>query len=546
MKFNLILKLIDTSLTMNTSPKRLMVDQECQADPTVQSPNSSSSDANQSNGSSPNTSFNLERSQSLRISKKSLRGLSKGGSLRLSKKDANVLKQVQEEVETSEDAAVEVPATQATPKSFERKNSFLSKLFSSSSSSSNSSNGKNNKKPKAQLATFSAQFPPPELVEATNAIYQQLIPASQRKQPPKMEVSSVDNSVLAASPQVKVNGGIKQQPTYGFTSTYGYSMLRPPQQQLHPQHHDVGVYSNPPPPLPYRPPPPNPYQTVMRPSPTTVRQSPIISRPSPTNMRPSPTNMSLSPSPATSLQNGLNGGFTPPTYARVSNLKKMNNGNSPSRIVRFADEESNTTPSSSTSSSSGPSSIDSQQNAGCASSRLLLSDDDTLAVIEQSNNELEQKLNNGGTPEKLKQPPLPNLMRPPIFNGGRHPHRVIDTIHNNKNSLAQEVIYEVEAVNTTLPNGGSPLLRSSSQSTLKHPRPNSTHDQGSSVAPSFPSISDLSISDIGWTSFKSLTAQKLMAGLSFNSVDTLLEVNAAAEARHKLNESTETIDFGVI
>ena len=29
--------------------------------------------------------------------------------------------------------------------------------------------------------------------------------------------------------------------------------------------------------------------------------------------------------------------------------------------------------------------------------------------------------------------------------------------------------------------------------------------------------------------FKSLTAQKLMAGLSFNSVDTLLEVNAAAE-----------------
>ncbi len=66
--------------------------------------------------------------------------------------------------------------------------------------------------------------------------------------------------------------------------------------------------------------------------------------------------------------------------------------------------------------------------------------------------------------------------------------------------------------------------------------------------------------------FKSLTAQKLMAGLSFNSIDTLLEVNAAAEARSRgggnpsnavvgnggpvsnviMNQSTETVDFGVI
>ncbi len=60
--------------------------------------------------------------------------------------------------------------------------------------------------------------------------------------------------------------------------------------------------------------------------------------------------------------------------------------------------------------------------------------------------------------------------------------------------------------------------------------------------------------------FKSLTAQKLMAGLSFNSIDTLLEVNAAAEEsttttagaaaqnnnNHIMNQSTETVDFGVI
>ena len=46
-----------------------------------------------------------------------------------------------------------------------------------------------------------------------------------------------------------------------------------------------------------------------------------------------------------------------------------------------------------------------------------------------------------------------------------------------------------------------------------------------------------------------LTARKLMAGLSISSIDTLLEVNAAHDSNPKLsilNESTETIDFGVI
>jgi hypothetical protein len=66
-----------------------------------------------------------------------------------------------------------------------------------------------------------------------------------------------------------------------------------------------------------------------------------------------------------------------------------------------------------------------------------------------------------------------------------------------------------------------------------------------STPQSFPSIGDLPAA-AELTSFKSLTAQKLMSGLSFNSIDTLLEVNAAAEARSKHNESTETIDFGVI
>ena len=77
-------------------------------------------------------------------------------------------------------------------------------------------------------------------------------------------------------------------------------------------------------------------------------------------------------------------------------------------------------------------------------------------------------------------------------------------------------------------------------------------------APDHPSLSDLgSIADLS-ANFKSLTARKLMAGLSISRIDTLLEVNAAAAdngnngggggnaRRHNLDESTETIDFGVI
>ena len=175
------------------------------------------------------------------------------------------------------------------------------------------------------------------------------------------------------------------------------------------------------------------------------------------------------------------------TYARVSNLKKTSVGNTRNH-VRFAlDEEQSssgivTSSSSTSSSSSGPSSLESQKN------NLY---DETLVVIEKSNKELEKKL--------------------------ERPNRIIDTIHNNKNSLTQEVIYEVETEET----------------------------QQRQKAPSYPSLNDLSIAEIS-TSFKSITAQKLMAGLSFNSIDTLLEVNAAAEARSKLNESTETVDFGII
>jgi len=94
----------------------------------------------------------------------------------------------------------------------------------------------------------------------------------------------------------------------------------------------------------------------------------------------------------------------------------------------------------------------------------------------------------------------------------------------------------------------SDLSRSSSASTLK---PDMDYKIGMDYIPDHPSLSDLgSIADLS-ANFKSLTARKLMAGLSISSIDTLLEVNAACAADNrkgtdKLDESTETIDFGVI
>merc|ERR1719319_2242839 len=159
---------------------------------------------------------------------------------------------------------------------------------------------------------------------------------------------------------------------------------------------------------------------------------------------------------------------------------------SPLHQPRVANSESGS------SSLSGPSSLDS----------VLY--DDSLASIEKSNQELEQRL------------------------GGRPAPRV-DTIHNNR-LLEQEVIYEEST---------SDLSRSSSVSTLKP-------DWGTADPPS---LADLgSIADLS-SKFQSLTARKLMAGLSISSIDTLLEVNSDERNNGKLsilNESTETIDFGVI
>lgn len=84
----------------------------------------------------------------------------------------------------------------------------------------------------------------------------------------------------------------------------------------------------------------------------------------------------------------------------------------------------------------------------------------------------------------------------------------------------------------------SDLSPSSSVSTLK-----------ADSVPDHPTLSDLgSITDLS-TKFQSLTARKMMAGLSTGSIDTLVEINAAhekPEINDSHNDSTETIDFGII
>ena len=152
---------------------------------------------------------------------------------------------------------------------------------------------------------------------------------------------------------------------------------------------------------------------------------------------------------------------------------------------------------------------------------------------------MEQKLKSGGS-GKVSSAAAP----PPIVNSLHNRflrfNRAVDTIHNR---LSQEVIYEVP--DSASESGG---VESSSVTAAASSVKNNDEDpsSASSDVQTFPSISDLTMADISANNFKSLTAQKLMAGLSFNSIDTLIEVNAVAEARKNLNESTETVDFGVI
>ena len=433
--------------------------------------------------------------------------MAKGGSLRLSKKDAMIFRE-EDEDDAMVSSALESPsAVVSTPpsKTFERKNSFLGKLFNRKKSNSPSSSSCTNAKP--EIVTFSAQFPPPELVEHYNSIYSQI----RRQHHKPTDATNRNNNISkTTSPTAQVRNGPNGNfvvyersgmPVYGVTTA---TTSLPPQPQQPPrvpqptgiysQHRPESVYSNPPPPLPYRP-PPNPYNTA------NIAQLPPVM---PENKQHSSPSRNASAIPT----------------------------NKPPQSFQFTDTSIyGLSEPSSTSSSSGPSSIDSQAPLSQRNPPVIINQrpnlfDESLVVIEKSNEELESKL--------IRTPNKNRLARK------------VDTIHNNRNNLSHEVIYEVESTGGEDERGQQQLSRSSSQSTIKAASSSGTKSNTSSVvAPSFPSISDLTIHDVG-NNFKSLTAQKLMAGLSFNSIDTLLEVNAVAEARNKMDESSETVDFGVI
>ena len=440
----------------------------------------------QSQGSPP-ASSQLERSQSFKLSKKVQKSLAKGGSLRLSKKESVTFK---EDVENTKNEEAEEELENESPEPMKRKNSVLGRIFGRKKSSSGS--------PKKEILTFSAQFPPPDLLEKLKAgrgrEVREVVSSSETQTPTQKRKPSLPTRPPLPSPASVSTSQVRSGPSGNFVvfernnlagSSPGQEVRRhsplspnlsqrplpqsPPSQESHysPTGHiysQVGLYGS------TKPPPP---AYVASPP---YRASPVSS---------------LSPLSG-KQQKQVHFAAQPPAPLRSTNRE------SPLRSSPCYRSGS----SDGSSSVSGPSSIDS----------VLY--DDSLAVIEKSNQELEQRLARRAE--------------------ARVEARVVDTIHNNR-LAEQEIIFEESS---------SDMSRSSSVSTLK---PDNQPDQPN--LPDHPSLADLgSIADLS-AKFQSLTARKLMAGLSISSIDTLLEVNAASEHHNKLsilNESTETIDFGVI
>ena len=437
----------------------------------------------------------MERSQSFRINKKAQKLATKGGSLRLSKKDAAIFKDDAGDTTIAKNEEEEEERESPTPKKMERKNSVLGRLFGRKKSSSS---------PKKEILTFNAQFPPPDLIEHMRAVARAQAgiagQAAETQTPPQRKRSQQGGSIRPAEE--------RGQPS-------------PPVQQLQPSsatmHHikngpngnfvmyDKGTSGAGSPSVPLRTPlspaarrplpqspPPTYYQPETKP-PEQIYN--IYSQPNFAS-KPLPPAYSSAPPyrPKESAPSQPQRPTPPPkptspvkqVHFAASPRSPRSSPLQPSPAPRVANSESGS------SSLSGPSSLDS----------VLY--DDSLASIEKSNQELEQRL-------------------------GARPVARVDTIHNNCH-LEQEVIYEESM---------SDLSRSSSVSTLKPDW----------ASPDHPSLADLgSIADLS-AKFQSLTARKLMAGLSISSIDTLLEVNSDERNNGKLsilNESTETIDFGVI
>ena len=308
---------------------------------------------------------------------------------------------ISEEVEENMDESGAVPSPNETPnpspnKSFERKNSFLGKLFSSrknkSGSSPNGGNG-NHSGNKPEIGTFSAQFPldavlPPD-ASYSSAIYTPIRkPHQQSQQPttPPPPRPHGQSTPAAVSPMAQVRNGPngnfviyerQTQDAYGTTGqpVYGKVPGNNPLRYQYPR--AEGMYSNPPPPLPFRPPPPNPYQSPLNPY---HQQQQMQTPPAASSVRPQSPKTYHTP-PSAKYQNGGSPLFVAKRN-EVAAGREMSAYNSGSDMA-------------SGSSSSGPSSIDSQLSKKLVSpestpSKLDKSGsnklyDDSLVVIERSN-----------------------------------------------------------------------------------------------------------------------------------------------------------------
>jgi hypothetical protein len=423
----------------------------------------------------------------------------------------------------------------------ERKNSVLGRLFGRKKSSGS---------PKKEILTFSAQFPPPDLIENMKLSAAQVLHTAETQTPPQRKkvarppipTPEETKQRSALAPPTVSTSQVRNGPNGNFVvyersnHVNGKSPSPPNVTKPTPLSPNLSMR-----PLPKSPPPlysqndssmkqnhetsyrqqdtyghgaghiysqPNLYGATKPPPPAYSSAPPYRAKDSisPSPQKPAMVNTNGCHTKAGSPQKQVHFATSPRSAERDSPSQLPGMRCSPPYLSQNLRSNSNSDGSSTNGSSSlsGPSSIDS----------VLY--DDTLVVIEKSNHELEQRL---GRTDKNQ----PNSVNRTQISNNR-----VDTIHNNRH-LDQEIIYEENM---------SDMSRSSSASTLKP-----------DCAPDHPSLSDLgSIADLS-AKFQSLTARKLMAGLSISSIDTLLEVNAAHDSNPKLsilNESTETIDFGVI
>ena len=201
---------------------------------------------------------------------------------RFSKKEAAKILAEQEEKNS------EIGGELTPPKQFERKNSFLGKIFGGSSKKKGP-----NSSAKPVLGTFSAQFPPPELLTESSdphATYQALKKAAQsiyNSPPPppplipanEIQKLSLEENYYDRPQNANANNNGNNFPIYSQVTRkqpkdkQNNNIPTMSEQQQQQQHvHDIysvtspmpvygysmpgnveGVYSFPPPPLPYRP-----------------------------------------------------------------------------------------------------------------------------------------------------------------------------------------------------------------------------------------------------------------------------------------------------